>query len=74
MYDDQRYLSQRFKGITSFEPLPTPVGQRESLAYVQMSLTKGHIKLVGDQLGSHPPEYAFWTSRIPDGPYPLDAK
>lgn len=74
MYDDPRYLSQRFKGITSFEPLPTPVGQRESFAYNQMSLTKGHVKLVGDHLGSHQPEYTFWTSRIPDGPYPFDAK
>ncbi|KAH7961860.1 ATP-binding cassette sub-family A member 2 [Rhipicephalus sanguineus] len=74
MYDEHSYLAQRFKGVTSFEPLPTPVGQRESLAYCQMSLTKAHVKLVGDQMGSHPPEYAFWTSRIPEGPFPLDEK
>ncbi|KAH6939393.1 hypothetical protein HPB50_017753 [Hyalomma asiaticum] len=74
MYDDHRYLSQRYKGITSFEPLPTPVGQRESLAYCQMSLITGHMNMVRKQLGSSEPEYTFSTSRIPEGPFPLDAK
>ncbi|XP_075534900.1 phospholipid-transporting ATPase ABCA3-like [Dermacentor variabilis] len=74
MYDNQKYLSQRFKGISSFEPLPTPVTQRESLAFCQMSLAKGHLSVLRKQLNSPHPEYTFSTSRLPDGPLPMDAK